>query len=86
MSSHNGHNGHSTHSHDSKARHDQRTLVELVQDQPIACLAVAAAAGFVLGGGMRRANGLALLALIGQMAMRDALVNMVNGALNNNAG
>ena len=61
-----------------------RDRIEIIQEQPVVCLAIAAAAGFVLGGGMRRTNGLALLALIGQMAMRDALGNIVSGALRDN--
>jgi hypothetical protein len=77
-------NGKSTHQSESTSRHGDRSLIEIVQEQPVACLAIAAAAGFVLGGGMRRTNGLALLALMGQMAMRDALGQIVNGALRDN--
>jgi hypothetical protein len=73
-----------THQRDSTSRDGDRTLIEIIQEQPVVCLAIAAAAGFVLGGGMRRTNGLALLALIGQMAMRDALGNIVSGALRDN--
>ncbi len=72
-----------THQRDSTSRHGDRTLTEIIHEQPVACLAIAAAAGFVLGGGMRRTNGLALLALIGQVATRAALGNIVNGALGN---
>jgi hypothetical protein len=73
-----------TQQRDSASRNSDRTLIDIVQEQPVVCLAIAAAAGFVLGGGMRRTNGLALLALIGQMAMRDALGNIVNGVLRDN--
>jgi len=79
-------NGHSKNGSDSGARHEDRTFADLIQEQPVACLALAAAAGFVLGGGMRRSNGLALLALMGQIAVRDALANFVDEALNSHAG
>ncbi|HLI80653.1 MAG TPA: hypothetical protein VKV03_11765 [Candidatus Binataceae bacterium] len=76
-------NGNSTRRSDSQSRPEDRTLTELVQEQPVVSLAIAAATGFVLGGGMRARNGVALLALIGQIAMRDALGNIVSGALGN---
>jgi hypothetical protein len=76
-------NGQSTQQGDSRSRHQDNTLTELVQEQPVVSLAIAAAIGFVLGGGMRTRNGVALLALIGQIAMRDALGNVVNGGWGN---
>ena len=75
------HNGHSTRS--ARSSHADQTLTEMVQAQPVVSIAIAAAAGFVLGGGMRARNGVALLAFIGQMAMRDAMGSIVNGAWGN---
>jgi hypothetical protein len=43
----------------------------MVTERPIASLAIAAAAGFVLGGGARRAGGLTILALLVQIAMHE---------------
>ena len=73
------HNGHSTHRSTARSPRDDQTLTEMVQAQPVISIAIAAAAGFVLGGGMRSRNGVALLAFIGQLAMRDAMGNIVNG-------
>jgi hypothetical protein len=79
-------NGISTHSHRKTSRGHDLSLTEIVQEQPITSLAVAIAAGFILGGGVRRTHGLALLMLLGQMAMRDAVGNIVNGALGSDHG
>lgn len=79
-------NGKTTPQSDSQSRHADNTLTELVQEQPVLSLAIAAATGFVLGGGMRARNGVALLALIGQLAMRDALGNIVSGGGNSHDG
>jgi len=76
-------NGISTRPHSSKSRRADLSLTEIIQEQPITSVAIAVAAGFILGGGVRRSNGLALLMLLGQMAMRDALGNIVSEALGN---
>jgi hypothetical protein len=57
----------------SRNQHKDRTLTEVVQEDPIACLAVAAAAGFLLGGGARRAGGLTILTMLGQIILRETL-------------
>jgi hypothetical protein len=57
----------------SPRQHRDWTLTELVQEEPIACLAIAAAAGFLLGGGARRAGGLTILTMLGQIVVREAL-------------
>jgi hypothetical protein len=49
------------------------TLTEFIVQQPVTSLAIAAAAGFVLGGGARRSGGLTILALLLQVAMREGL-------------
>jgi len=69
--------------HDSTSQHEDRTLTDVVREQPVACLAIAAAAGFVLGGGARRSGGLTILALMGQIAMREALGDLVTATLGN---
>lgn len=49
------------------------TWTEIVQAEPIACLAIAAAAGFLLGGGMRRKGGMTVLTMLGQIVVREVL-------------
>ena len=67
----------------SSSRRGDLSFTEMVKEQPVMWLAIAAAAGFVLGGGVRRSNGVALLMLIGQTAMRDALGQFVSDTLGN---
>jgi hypothetical protein len=55
----------------SRSRSEDRTWTEIVQKDPVACMAIAAAAGFVLGGGVRRAGSLAILTMLGQLAVRE---------------
>jgi hypothetical protein len=47
------------------------TFTELIASQPVTSIAVAAAAGFMLGGGARKTGGLTILALLIQVAMRE---------------
>lgn len=58
--------------------HADRTLTEIIREQPIASLAIAAAAGFVFGGGVRRST---ILAMLVQIAMRQALGDLVTETL-----
>ena len=76
-------NGNSGRGHGSSSRHADRTLTQAVQDQPIVSLTIAAVAGFVLGGGPRSAGGLSILALLGQLAMREACGELVSGSWGN---
>jgi hypothetical protein len=57
----------------SRSHAKDRTLTEVVQEEPIACLAIAVAAGFLLGGGARRSGGLTILTMLGQIVVREAL-------------
>jgi hypothetical protein len=49
-------------------------LTELIKEQPIAALAIAAAAGYLFGGGVRRST---IIAAVVQIAVREALGNLV---------
>ena len=60
-----------------ESSHD-RTLTEIVQDDPVACLAIAAGVGFLLGGGARRTGGLTILTFLGQIVVREALGESVS--------
>jgi len=60
---------------DSIARH--RNLSEYVNDEPVTAVVIAAAAGFVLGGGVNRRIGLAMLTLLGRIAFRSVAANLI---------
>jgi hypothetical protein len=74
------HNGDGNQGHDASCD-DDRSLTDVIKEQPLACLAIAAAAGFVLGGGIRRAGGFTILTLLGQIIMRDAIGEFVTETL-----
>jgi Na+-translocating ferredoxin:NAD+ oxidoreductase RnfD subunit len=65
---------------DPESRQADPTLTEIIREQPIAALAIAAAAGYVFGGGVRRST---ILAMLVQIAVRQGLSNMVSDALGN---
>jgi|HubBroStandDraft_3_1064219.scaffolds.fasta_scaffold486379_2 hypothetical protein len=52
-----------------------RTLTDIIKEEPIACLAIAAAVGFLVGGGAKRQGGLTILTMLGQIVVREALGN-----------
>ena len=62
---------HNEHAEGNRAAAKSGTFSEMIADQPVTSLAVAAAAGFIIGGGARRAGGLSILALLIQVAMRE---------------
>jgi hypothetical protein len=69
MSSHqSNHNGHAK---EDRVASKAGTFTELIAEQPVTSIAMAAAAGFILGGGARRTGGLTILALLIQVAMRE---------------
>lgn len=64
--------------HPSRALRQDKTWTDLVQDEPIAFMAIAAGVGFLLGGGAKRAGGLTILTLLGQIVVREALGESVS--------
>lgn len=54
-----------------------RDVSEYVKDEPLSALAMAIAAGFVLGGGVSRRVGLAMLTIVGQIALRSVATSMI---------
>ena len=56
-----------------------RNLGMYVKDEPLRSLALAAATGFVLGGGVNRRIGFAILTIIGQLAVRDVATSLIVG-------
>ena len=56
-----------------------RDIGEYVKDEPLTALAIAGAAGFILGGGASSRLGLAALAMVGKIALRGAATNFLVG-------
>lgn len=52
-------------------RRGDSTWTEIVKNEPIAFLAIAAAAGFLAGGGARSRGSLKIFALLGQIAVSE---------------
>jgi hypothetical protein len=60
-----------------------RTIGHYVRDEPLTALAIAAAAGFVLGGGVNRRLGLAMLTIVGRVALRNVAASVITGVITN---
>jgi hypothetical protein len=67
--------------------HRSRDVCDYVRDEPLRSLAVATAAGFILGGGLNSRIGLAMLTFAGRIALRrivtSTLVELVTGSHDN---
>jgi hypothetical protein len=55
----------------------RRDIGEYVRYDPFTALAISALAGFVLGGGVNRRVGLAVLMMAGRVALRGAATNLI---------
>jgi uncharacterized membrane protein YebE (DUF533 family) len=64
---------------DSAAR--RRDVVEYVRDEPLTALAIAAMAGFVLGGGVNRRIGLTMLTIVGRIALSGVATSLIAGIM-----
>jgi hypothetical protein len=58
-------------------RHQSRDVGEYVRDEPLTALAIATAAGFVLGGGVNRRIGFAMLTMVGRTVLRGVATNLI---------
>jgi DUF883 C-terminal glycine zipper region len=58
-------------------RHPSRDVSQYVRDEPLAALAIATAAGFVLGGGVNRRIGLAMLTMVGRTVLRGVATSLI---------
>lgn len=59
----------------------RRHLDEFARDEPLAALAIAVTAGFILGGGAATRAGRAALGFVGQIALRGVVGNLLGGML-----
>ena len=57
-----------------------------IRENPLAALAIATVAGFVLGGGVNRRFGLAMLTTIGPMALRGVGASLIAGMMTSSPG
>jgi ElaB/YqjD/DUF883 family membrane-anchored ribosome-binding protein len=56
---------------------DARRIVSLIRDQPLKCAGAVAAAGFVVGGGLSGAAGLAMLGFLARTAIRATVYDLM---------
>jgi len=64
---------------DERLRRRERGVGEFVREEPLTALAIAGAAGFILGGGANSRIGLALLTIVGRIALRGAATSFIVG-------
>lgn len=62
----------------------ERDIVEYVKEEPLTALAIAGGVGFIFGGGANSRIGLALLTLVGRIALRGAATNFIVGLVTGN--
>jgi ElaB/YqjD/DUF883 family membrane-anchored ribosome-binding protein len=58
---------------------DLKKVEQQIRDKPFPSAAIAAAVGFVVGGGLVTRPGMALIALFGRSAARETMTNVVSG-------
>src|ERR1700722_18838486 len=58
---------------------DLKKVEQRIRENPFPSTGIAAAAGFVVGGGLVTRPGSALLALFGRRAVRETMTNVVSG-------
>jgi hypothetical protein len=56
-----------------------RDVSDYVRDEPLTALAIAAAAGFVLGGGVNGRVGLGILTFVGRNVLRGVATSLIVG-------
>lgn len=60
-----------------RLRRGEQDIVEYVKEEPLTALAVAGGVGFIFGGGAQSRIGLAVLTLVGRIALRGAATNFI---------
>jgi hypothetical protein len=69
---------------DESRRRRNRDVGEYVREEPLTALAIAGGAGFILGGGANSRIGLALLSIVGRIALRGAATSFIVGLVTGN--
>ena len=64
---------------DERLRRRERNVGEFVREEPLTALAIAGLAGFILGGGVNSRIGLALMTVVGRVALRGAATSFIVG-------
>jgi hypothetical protein len=62
---------------DEKRRRRDRDIGEYIRAEPLTSLAIASGVGFIFGGGANSRVGLALLSLVGRIALRGAATSFI---------
>jgi len=60
-----------------RRRRRDRDIGEYIKEEPLTSLAIASGAGFILGGGANTRVGLALLSVVGRIALRGVATNFI---------
>jgi hypothetical protein len=61
----------SDHENGRDENHEQSAILELVEEDPLMALAIAAGLGFFVGGGLRSAAGVGLITIIARTAAKE---------------
>lgn len=61
------------------SRRGSDRVAQYVRNEPLSALALAAAAGFVVGGGLNSRVGQALLTMVGRIALQSAAASLIAG-------
>ncbi len=62
---------------DERVRRQNRDIREYIVEEPLTSLAIASGVGFIIGGGANSRLGLALLSIVGRIALRGAATNFI---------
>ena len=62
---------------DEKQRRRNRDIGEYIREEPLTSLAIASGVGFIVGGGANSRIGLALLSIVGRIALRGVATNFI---------
>ncbi len=65
-------------------RRRERDVGEYIREEPLTALAIASGVGFIFGGGANSRLGLALLTIVGRIALRGAATNFIVGLVTGN--
>jgi DUF883 C-terminal glycine zipper region len=67
-----------------RTRRQERDIGEYVREEPLTAMAIASGVGFILGGGANSRVGLALLTIVGRIALRGAATDLIVGLVTGN--